>query len=380
MLASVVPGCSFPRPQDVAGDASPGEDAASSMVCVHDQDCSAEAPFCVDSACSPCQAACPDSAPICDTSSHACRGCNKDSECDSGACDLAANACVNQGSILYATPNGIDADDCTRAAPCGFAKAAASVDAAHPYIVLTPGTYLHGGFFDGKIATICGSGATISASSGINMTHNSSIRLRNMKFQDPNSNTPVFRGAGEEIIADGDLTLDDVDMSAGSLVMILGGSSTTIRNSRFTGAGNTFTGMILGGHVVIDRSEFTSCFVQYGGSTTQGTMEISNSVFIGDIARDTARPSILFNSTSDTTSLGTATIYNNTFKDGAIACNGAASAQKLFIANVFYTTASLTTAAGCAYRNSTCFPAKVSVETTSMQIHCSLMQLATTFT
>lgn len=358
-LAVVISGCSFPRPEDVPGDAAPGEDAASSMVCMHDQDCSAEAPFCVDSACSPCQAACPDSAPICDPTSHACRGCNKDSECDSGACDLAAASCVSQGSILYASPNGINADDCTRGSPCPFDKAAASVDAVHPYIVLTPGIYSHGGLFDGKTATICGSGATFVTISAINMNHNASVHVRNLKFRDPAA-APVFRGTGQAIIVDNELTLDDVDMAASSMVMIVGGSSITIRTSTFAGVSSTiFTGMNITGHVVIDRSTFSSCGIFFNGSSPQDLIEISNSIFAGLPFGDSTRPSIQFNETSDTTSPGGALIYNNTFKGGSINCNGVDSSRKPFTSNIFYNTGTLSGAAGCSYNNSLVYPGQV---------------------
>src|SRR5262249_60845207 len=101
LLVGVGPACGFPRPPDMGGDAPPAG-------CSRDKDCSSPTPFCVNTACVACRdsTSCPATRPVCDMVSHDCRTCVKDSECDSGACDLAAGRCVDQAAILYASPGG----------------------------------------------------------------------------------------------------------------------------------------------------------------------------------------------------------------------------------------------------------------------------------
>ncbi|HMG55987.1 MAG TPA: hypothetical protein VK601_20960, partial [Kofleriaceae bacterium] len=122
----LVAACGFPRPADLTGDAA-GDDQPTG--CTRDEDCGRSTPFCVDTVCAVCKASesCPTARPVCDMTGHDCRTCVKDAECDSGACDLAAGTCVEQGKILYVSPGGTVTDPCTRTMPCSFEHAATVV-------------------------------------------------------------------------------------------------------------------------------------------------------------------------------------------------------------------------------------------------------------
>src|SRR5262245_29286395 len=74
MLATA---CGFPKPADITPDATGS--------CSRDDECGGTTPFCVDNVCAVCKTSmsCPGIRPVCDMTSHECRTCVKDSECDS---------------------------------------------------------------------------------------------------------------------------------------------------------------------------------------------------------------------------------------------------------------------------------------------------------
>ena len=62
---------------------------------------------------------CPVEASTCDNDTRSCRGCERDSECESGICLEADGICADEISTVFvASSGGIDTGDCTRAAPC----------------------------------------------------------------------------------------------------------------------------------------------------------------------------------------------------------------------------------------------------------------------
>ena len=107
--------------------------------------------------------------PICDGGS--CRGCQFDSECDSGAC-ANDGTCAAEDAAVYVSPSGTNAGTCTRSAPCKtlqFALTRTTVTRSH--LVLAPGTYANVGLVDISASTtaatqiaIHGGGATLTES------------------------------------------------------------------------------------------------------------------------------------------------------------------------------------------------------------------------
>ena len=357
ILLMLIAACNFPRPPDVMppdGMTEPVD--ASPNACSGDPDCSGTTPVCIDQVCAVCRAStsCPASAPVCDDISHDCRMCAKDSECASGACDLAAGSCVSQGAILYASRDGSVSDPCIRTAPCSFSRAASVVDASHAYIVLLPGIYTgsaSSAHFVNKDVTVCGTGAVFDAHGGIGLDNASSVRIRGLQIiEDASPGTGIeIQGAGSVIVVNGGevtgagLTLDDVEVTIteSSLHAIESASRVTIRRSRFTG------GNIIILQLTADQSMFINSEISaYVATQSNGfRVEVSNSVFVNDADRS----ALSLNDTSDTTSPGGASFYNNTFIGGMISCGGTLSIPKSFDSNIFYNIDPLGKGQGCIY-------------------------------
>jgi hypothetical protein len=328
LLLSLTAACGFPRPPDVPDDTDGG--------CTRDADCGGSAPYCLDRTCVVCKdsTTCPAARPVCDPTSHGCRTCTRDSDCDSGACDLAAGTCVDQGAILYASPGGLTADPCTRAAPCSFSQASSAVDASHAYIVLLPGTH-ETGHFSAKKATVCGNGATLAP--GTVLDNGASVSVRNLKVIET-VRASAF-GAGTAFSAFGsDITLDDVDIHLTMLSAVEGGRVVTVRNTTITN-GN----IVSSAHVIVDRSTFFGSSIEIFG--TDPRVDVTNSVFVATAGRVV----IGINGAPGSTEPGSASIINNTIIGGVIRCSGSEIYTKFFDSNVFYNVSSLQNEPGCKY-------------------------------
>jgi hypothetical protein len=220
------------------------------------------------------------------------------------------------------------------------------VDANHPYIVLLPGIYTDGAVFQNKDVTVCGTGAVLdprSARIGLNM---GSLRIRGLKMIDGASpGTGIEpQGGGTAInVSGGDLTLDDVEVTITDsfLHAVDSLSRVTIRRSRFT------VGSVFALQLTADQCMFINSGVapRRAALTDSFNFEVSNSVF-ADEAGFTA---LDLNTASDTTTLGVASFYNNTFAGGGIYCGGSQSSPKSFDSNIFYNVAPLEKGQGCIY-------------------------------
>ncbi len=89
--------------------------------CAVDEDCAdvAGRTRCLEQVCVGCteSSQCPASAAICDSQTHACRGCNYDDECASGVCLETSGLCADEANILY-VGKGTDSGACTKNEPC----------------------------------------------------------------------------------------------------------------------------------------------------------------------------------------------------------------------------------------------------------------------
>ncbi len=178
--------------------------------CMTVDDCSAELPDCLDTACVECasSATCPQAEPFCNPASHACercadddacaaaadtprcnlvtgdcvaclddddcsadapvcgdgacRGCRFGSDCASEICDEGTGICADAAAAIYVASNGSGSGMCTQAAPCNtIALGLAQVNAARNVIRVRPGTYTGQVTLSGITVTIIGDGATI---------------------------------------------------------------------------------------------------------------------------------------------------------------------------------------------------------------------------
>lgn len=349
LLVALATACGFPRPPDISDDATAG--------CSRDQDCSSPTPFCVSSACAACRdsTSCPLTRPVCDMVSHDCRTCVKDSECDSGACDLAAGRCVDSSAILYASPAGFTTDPCTRAAPCSLSRAAQLVNAAIPYIVLQPGRYSGGADFNSKKATITGNNAIIDIAedplSLITIENNSDINMRNIDIDDHVVNLMV-ETLGAIALSNSNLTIDNMQSNT-ILIRAVGvnnnniGHTLTITRSSFQGSG------ILSGTnspgLIIDRCNFRNFSRSMYAIAIEAdeSIQLTNSILISDSVHQTL---ILGGSTNQTSH-----IAHNTFAGSTgIYCNPNASALRTFDSNIFYNVPSISPS--CQYQYNLSIP------------------------
>ena len=284
---------------------------------------------------------------MCDDTSHACRLCAKDSECGSGACDLAAGTCVGQAAILYAAAGGSAADPCTRLSPCSLRQAAELVDADHKYIVLLPGEYTHGAQFSAKTVTIVGSASTINLTEGFNslidITDGSSVDIRNITVKnDPEEPNPDIHAVIG--ITSSNVNLTGIQSETHDVMAIMAFNYPPIviklRNSTF--ANNAFS--VQNGRVLMD-----SCLFLAGGPDIVGSAEISNSVIVGSDSQK-----VLY-ITSNEPGAPRSNIFNNTFVDGGIYCADA-TGLSYFSGNVFANQGAIPTSAGCEYDYNLVFP------------------------
>lgn len=335
LLLVATAACSFPRPPDV------GDDTTAPVGCTRDPDCSSPRPFCVDAVCAGCRdsTTCPTARPVCDTVSHDCRTCARDSECDSGACDLAAGKCVEQGAILYVSPMGSAADPCTRASPCSLRHAAEIVDVDHPYVVMQLGRYPGGATFGDKKVTLVGSNATLdmvdSPFSFVNATDGSVISIRNLNIEehirnpDPDDNAAIVCGRC-------DLNIDNMHSTTVRLQAVAQGfieGTLTVRHSSFSGpALSSF-------RITID-----SCIFRNSGLEPSGSIQMTNSIIIND---PTQVPMLL--RSSDPTH-SRSNIAHNTFIGGAkIDCQMPTESRRVFDSNLFYQIPEISSPLGCEY-------------------------------
>lgn len=343
LLVALVTACGFPRPPDISDDTTAG--------CSRDQDCGSPTPFCVNTACAACRdsTSCPLTRPVCDMVSHDCRTCAKDSECDSGACDLAAGRCVDQGAILYASPAGGSTDPCTKTSPCSFQRAAELVDVNHAYIVLERGEYTGGAGFKSQKATIVGNGATIisqAVAPKIFGSSQSSLTIRNIRIDEhvatPDENPqPVI-----SFIEMSDITIDNMESNT-QHVSAVRGDIITARHSSFTGLS-----LFANRRLLVD-----TCLFQGTGPSVTGSIELTNSAIVAGPSQDAIE------TTSSDPDHPTSRILNNTFIGGTVHCDIQTTdpfTKFVFRNNIFYqqNTFVIATPNGCTYDYNLITPAR----------------------
>jgi hypothetical protein len=349
LLVALATACSFPRPPDVGDDTTPAG-------CSRDQDCSSPTPFCVDTACAACRdsTSCPAARPVCDLVRHDCRTCAKDSECDSGACDLAAGRCVDQAAILYASPSGGSTDPCTKTSPCSLRRASGLADTGTPYIVLQPGRYSGGALFDGKKVTIAGNNAIldiVAPASIVNIINGSKLNMRDTNLEDHLDTSGMDNIPPGIHVLESDLSVENM---RGNTIHIDAIRVPDGFNSTLTVGHSNFTGPALSApQLIIDSCVFhnldASSDVPLG---VEGSIQMTNSILITDFANKPTFVVISF-----TTMPQTSHIAHNTFVGGSgIKCSAASGADWNFDSNIFYNVPKITAGGGCQYQYSLSVP------------------------
>lgn len=178
--------------------------------CANDDECAdvAGRPYCTsESTCVECTdaAQCSASAAICDTTTHACRGCERDDECESGVCIDADGVCASTETIVWVAQTGINAGDCSRNAPCEtLAFAIQRVSPARSVVRVL--------------------GTNISDNASIPIDRSVTIDATNLRLSSLGT-VPVFNVTFGHVTFEG-ISLEGVVPTE---VMIAGGTATTIR-------------------------------------------------------------------------------------------------------------------------------------------------------
>lgn len=334
--------CGFPRPPDIGGDAT-------TAGCSRDQDCSSPTPFCVNTACAACRdsTTCPATRPVCDMVSHDCRTCAKDSECDSGACDLAAGRCVDQGAILYASPSGGSTDPCTKTSPCSLRRASGLVDTGTPYIVLQPGQYSGGASFVGKKVTIAGHNATlyvVDAPLSLIGGSSSDIVIRNFNIEERlASGTNDFTSIID--FNTSNITIDNMMSNTSLLSAIVLGDNDNDHISTLTVGHSSFTGPSLSApQLVIDECVFRNSAGFFPSS--QGAIQMTNSILIADPAHKT----LVIESSSFGAILSSRIVHNTFIGGTGVDCSSGLNGPVTVDSNIFYNVPTISAPTGCNYQ------------------------------
>ncbi len=223
--------------------------------------------FCISGTCVVCRDGmqdCPATAPVCEM--NVCRACVKDAECASNVCDVDTGMCVSDTLVRYASPSGVDTNDCSEAAPCTPMRAVGISDAAHPWVRLLPGTYAPNTLtISAKNFILVGTDASLAAE--VNIGSQSSVTLRGL------SNASYGCGglANNSIVTIRDALSPSGYAGVGNCTMNIIGS--------YFGA-SIGSGYSDGAILNIDRSRFSGNFQTVVSDTAHVIVNITNSEFI----------------------------------------------------------------------------------------------------
>ncbi|MDQ3300175.1 MAG: hypothetical protein M3619_26645 [Myxococcota bacterium] len=132
---------------------------------------------------------CSNPQPICEATSHACRGCVRDDECPSQVCNLVTGTCTASSDVIYAAHDGVGATPCIQAQPCPLDRAIATgaVAPATPAIIrMLPGTFeLAVAVNTSKELSIIATGATLKTSfnPGLAVGSGANLEIRGLQFE-----------------------------------------------------------------------------------------------------------------------------------------------------------------------------------------------------
>lgn len=268
--------------------------------CMTKDDCSSdpEHPYCApDGACGQCldSSVCSGTTKICDTSTHACRGCSSGGDCDSKICEVDTGVCTDTTLVAYVSDTGSDAGGCTVNAPCRTIDYASTHLMGRARIHILGTTYslpstvnLAAGTW-----TLTSEHATVTGSSPMFRVATSMVPLVTIRSVTLGSATSAATSFDFQI-GNGQITLDDVKleqpfvlgtgvaMTATNSELDAGGTSAgtlTIKNSITQGAL-----AVTGGQFLYDSNRFIGAPGTTGRAITAtgGTVSITSSLFVTD--------------------------------------------------------------------------------------------------
>lgn len=223
---------------------------------------------------------CANPSPVCDAMTSSCRACALDDECASTVCE--GGACVAESGIVYAAPTGSNTSNCSLAEPCTISRAqqvAISV-AIPPIIRLLPGVYaaeINIGTPTNAPVRIVGSGATVSATTPVQVNDGANVLIRGVAATGTNGVVTCNSATTTKST----LTLENVDLySTGGLVGIGTCDVTITASDLFVGSSNGTSSAIaflFGGNYGSVRADR----IHVHGNSTSGINAFSGSITVG---------------------------------------------------------------------------------------------------
>jgi hypothetical protein len=228
--------------------------------CAIDDDCATPTPFCAaDHACVECISSdqCTTSAPTCDDATRLCRACATDADCASTLCDAEMGTCVDEATVLYASPTGGATASCDKGDPCSIVHAFELAATPRDTVKLATGSYIASLTITGKTVVVYGFGATVTAATAggaFNVGDTAHLRLIGLAVIDSNPTS------GEAAVlcrpntaSTARLELDQVVIDAAATPVAAIACSLTVSRSHLLARGSAFT-CFASGTAQIDRS------------------------------------------------------------------------------------------------------------------------------
>jgi hypothetical protein len=259
--------------------------------CTQDLECGdiSGRPYCAsDGTCVACMgdAQCSADAPVCDSTTHSCRGCTLDTDCSSNVCLEDVGTCADANRVLFVANGMPDTGECSSAAPCGslgyaLAKMTTVRDVIHintPTLTPAPIT------LDGHVGRIDGTNTLLSRADAGNVMSMASgqMTLTGLRIGSAVGTIIPLAVSGGDVVTYGVEFLGSVRSTGGTIEM----HASTLDTGGLcdTGGHFSFDGCSLHGQLMttnctldIIRSRFeNSSYVR----TTSSAIHIANNLFV----------------------------------------------------------------------------------------------------
>ncbi len=222
---------------------------------------------------------CASATPVCDGG--ACRVCNADSDCASGACDVGGS-CVDPITILYVSTTGADAGTCPMMSPCAtLGYALTQLHSPNRDIVLAPGSYADNVTIVSGALTVGlhGGGATLipAGTGSIAITTNTTPVL----ISDLALKGEVTGAAGMVSTGSGLVTLRSVSLADTGPLTINGPAAAT--DLSVTTPSSIGVVVNAGGNLTLDRAMIFGGLAGVACTSRTAHMELTNVLIAGAV-------------------------------------------------------------------------------------------------
>jgi hypothetical protein len=217
---------------------------------------------------------CGNSEPVCESGS--CRQCALDSECSSGACDDDGR-CVDDTSISFAAPTGVDNADCSRSDPCRSIQSAVDkTSTTRRHVVVAAGAYTEAGgvlinaaHTSAPNVVLHGGGAVVTMTSAGSLSAGIPVTARDLEIVNPD---------GVGVTSPSSITLERVAVRAKAGMLVEGKATARDISIESTNIG---IGLFEGTTLVLDRARVSGGSKGIVATGAAMTVEISNTLVYG---------------------------------------------------------------------------------------------------